>query len=67
MRNSSDKNWRENQNTPCSATCISESRAVYEIMYKNKVQQDMPQMTIKYGACDLRDGYLRLQTHTQNM
>jgi len=26
-----------------------------------------PEMTIYYGACTLRAGYLRLQTHTHNM
>jgi hypothetical protein len=51
----------------CSATSVSESRAVYEIMYKNKVQPDRPQMTLKYGAWGLRAGYLRLKTHTQNV
>jgi hypothetical protein len=30
-----------------------ENRAVYEIMWKNVVQQDRPQMTIQYGACAL--------------
>jgi len=28
---------------------------------------DRPQMTIKYGACTVHVGHLRLQTHTQNM
>ena len=34
-------------------------------MGKNTVDTGCPQMTIKYGACALLAGYLRLQTHTQ--
>jgi hypothetical protein len=37
------------------------------IMWKNMVQTDRPQITIKYGACASYAGYLRLQTHTQNV
>jgi len=48
----------------CSVT-IFENRAVNEIMWKNTVQSGKPQMT--YGACALYAGYLRLQTHIQNM
>ena len=29
---------------------------LYEIMWKNTVQPDRPQMTIKYGACALHAG-----------
>jgi len=36
--------------------------AVYEIMWT-----DRQQMNVRYGACRLHAGYLRLQTHTQNM
>jgi hypothetical protein len=35
----------------CSITFFSESRAVCEIMWKNMVQPDRPQMTIWYCAC----------------
>ena len=34
------------------------------MMCKDVVNPDRPQR--KCGACALRDGYLRLQTHTQN-
>jgi len=44
-----------------------ENRGVYEIMWKYIVQPDRPQMTIQYGACALHAGYLRVQTHTQNI
>jgi hypothetical protein len=33
-----------------------EIRIVYEIMWKNMVQPDRPQMTIKYGGCALHAG-----------
>jgi hypothetical protein len=38
-----------------------EKRAVYEGMWKNVLQRSRPQMTIKYGACALHAGFLRLQ------
>jgi hypothetical protein len=34
---------------------LSEIRAVYEIMWKNMVEPDRPQVLI-YGACSLRAG-----------
>jgi hypothetical protein len=34
----------------CSVTFPLENRAVYEIMWKNMVQPERPQMTIQYGA-----------------
>ena len=45
----------------------SENRAVYEIMWENVVEPDRPQMAEQHGACALRAGYLRLQTHILNM
>jgi hypothetical protein len=48
MRNVSDKSCRDIQNTHlCSATFCSENRAVYEIMWKNVVEPDRPQMIIR--------------------
>ena len=35
---------------------FSENRAVYEIMCKNVVEPERPQMTIKYGAYALGAG-----------
>jgi len=35
----------------CSTT-FSENRAIYEIMWKNTIQTERPQMTILHGACD---------------
>jgi len=45
---------------------FSENQAVYEIMWKNIVQPDRPQMTIQYGACPMNAGYSRRQKNTQN-
>ena len=33
-----------------------ENRAVYEIIRKDVVEPDRPQMTIQYGACTLHTG-----------
>jgi len=64
MRNVSDKSCRENQNTHFMFNNLfSENSAVNEIMWKNMVQPEIPQMT----ECTLHAGYLRLQSHTQNM
>jgi len=40
---------------------------IRKIMWKNMVDSDRPQMVMRYGACALHAGYLRLQTQTQNM
>jgi hypothetical protein len=42
---------------------FSENCAIYEIMLKNTVVLQRPQMTT--CACTLHEGYLRLQIHTQ--
>jgi hypothetical protein len=39
-----------------STVFFSENRAVYEIMWKNMVEPDRPQMTILYGALALPAG-----------
>jgi len=68
IRNALDKSCRENHNTyfVFSNFFFSlENRAF--IMWKNKLQADRPQMTIKDCACALHIRLLRLQTHTQNV
>jgi len=35
---------------------LKKNREVYEIMWKNIVELDRPQMTILYGTCALRAG-----------
>jgi hypothetical protein len=63
MRNISDKRCRENQGTHFTfSNSFSENLAIYEIMWKNMVEPDRPDMTIRLHA-----GYISLQTHTQNM
>jgi hypothetical protein len=44
-----------------------ENRAVCEIKWENMVELDSPQMAVLYGAWAFHAGYLRLQTHPQNM
>ena len=45
MRNVSDKSCTENQNTHfVFSNFFSENRAVYEIMWKNMVEPDRPQI-----------------------
>ena len=46
MRNISDKNCRECHNTDFMVNIFfSENRPVYEVMWKNNVDSDRPQMT----------------------
>ena len=44
-----------NSNIKCIKTS-SENHAAYEIMWKNDVQPDRPQVTIQHGACHLHAG-----------
>ena len=50
----------KNLNTFSTRQLILENRAMDEIKWKNFVEPDRPQMTIKYGVCALPAGYLRL-------
>ena len=57
MRNILNLNCRENQNTHfLFSIFFPESRAFYEIMWKNMIETDRLQMTIHYGACALHAG-----------
>ena len=47
----------------CSITFFPEIRTVYEIMSKNVVETEGPQMTSQYGAYALRAGLARLHAH----
>jgi hypothetical protein len=49
----------------CSITFFPRNRAVNEIMRKNILEPERPQMTIDDGSCALRAGLLRLQTHSE--
>jgi len=48
MKNVSDRSFRDNQNTRFvfSTVLFSQNRAVHEIMWKNIVEPERPQMTI---------------------
>jgi len=59
--------YKKNEITILCSVIFFENRAVYEIMWKNNVELDRPQMTIQHGACALHAVYLRLDSHTQNM
>jgi hypothetical protein len=69
MRNVVDESRREYQSThSVFNNSFSENRAVYEIMSKNVVDTEGPQMTSQYGAYALRAGlrrlYARMRIHT---
>ena len=66
MRNVLDKSCRENQNTHFIFNKLFfENRAVYEIMSKNVVQLEGPQMTSQYGAYASNGGLARLRARTR--
>jgi hypothetical protein len=48
MRNVSDKNYKENQNTHFMFNNFYENRAVYEVMLKNVVEPERFQMAVCY-------------------
>jgi len=67
MTNIADKICIENQNTHFVFNFLFflENRAVYAIMWKNIV--DRTGHRWQYGACTFHAGYLKLETHTENM
>jgi hypothetical protein len=57
MRNVLVKSCKENKNTHFMFNnFLPEKRAVYDIMSKNMVAPEEPQMTSKYGAYELHAG-----------
>jgi hypothetical protein len=65
MRNVSDKSCRENKNTHLMFNnFFFLNRAVYEIMWKNIVERDRPQVKIQHGTCALHARLRGLQPHT---
>jgi hypothetical protein len=57
MRKVSNKYCRETQNTHFMFNNFPpENRAVYEIMSKNMVEPEGPQMTSQYGTYELHAG-----------
>ena len=70
MRNFSEKPCRENQNTHfIFHNIFPESRAVYNIMWKNLVEPDRLKTTIQYDAEKIacRITKARVWTHTHNI
>jgi len=68
VRSFSDKIFIKNQSTHFIFDNFGpEIRAVCEIKLENIVKPDRPQMAVLYCPWTLHVGYLRLQTHTQNM
>jgi len=56
MINVSDKSYRLNPNTYlCSVTLFRKS-CIYEIIWKNTVQPNRPQIAFWYAACALHAG-----------
>jgi hypothetical protein len=56
MKNVLHKSCRENQNKYLMFNNFFENRVTYEIMPKNTVQPEGPQMTPQYGAYELHAG-----------
>ena len=56
IRNISDNSCRENQNWHFIFSNFPKNSAIYEIMWKNMVEADRPQMIVFCGACTLHVG-----------
>jgi hypothetical protein len=56
IRNLLEKQCTENQRHILCSVIFSKDISVCEIMWKNMVQPDSPQMTMQYGACALHSG-----------
>jgi len=65
MRNVSEKVEERVKTNTFSSRTLSESRAVYEIMWKNMVEPDRPQMTITYSARPLLAVTKATNTHSE--
>ena len=71
MRNISDESCRKNQNTHFMFNSFfPENRAVYDIMSKNMVEPDRPQMTIRrmcFARWITKATHTRKHTHTHTL
>ena len=67
MRNASDKSCRETQSTYFTFNNFSQNHVVYEIMWKNMVRRDGPQMAIQHVAWALHAEQQKPQIHTKDM
>jgi len=50
----------------CSATFLK-NYAIYEVMWKNMLETDRPEVTMENCACTLHAGNVRLQAYTQDI
>jgi hypothetical protein len=66
IKNLSGKICKKKKKTYFVFNFFFENRTVYETIWKNMKVPDMPQMTILYGACALRAGYVikAIDTHS---
>ena len=64
MRNVLDESCRENRNTHFMFKNFFENRTVYELMSKNEVEIEGPQMTSQYGAYALHAQKASLNSRT---
>jgi hypothetical protein len=57
MRNFAEENvYRKSKYRFYVQKLFLKNYAIYEIMWKNMVQSDRPQITVQYGACALHAG-----------
>jgi hypothetical protein len=68
MRNVSDISCREKQNTHfLFGSFLSESRALYQIMWKNMAVPDRSQMEMQWGACAFFAGFIRQEQRNKRL
>jgi len=56
MKSVSDKHCIDNQNTNFGFNIFSQNLPVYEVIWKNMVEMNRPQMIIAYRQCALHTG-----------
>jgi hypothetical protein len=64
LRNGLDKIYRENESTHFFSNNIFRKSCVYEVMSKNFVAPESPQVTVQYGANALHAGKASVHAHT---
>jgi hypothetical protein len=65
MRNVWDASSRETNNVHFLFNNLFQKFCCYEVMWKNVVEADRPQMKLYNSACELHAGYQKLQTHLE--
>jgi hypothetical protein len=67
MRNISDKSCTENRNTHFMFSNVFRKPWRFLDNVETYGRDGQDRMAIQYGTCALHAGYLRLQTHTQDI